>query len=92
MTHKSLVVSGVLALALTLPVAVSAQNGGRIEVPEAPFTHAVPIGGEMLAKTTCIHRVNTRGGVAPAGACAVGAIALVPYGTDYFFYRKEKRS
>ena len=193
MTHKSLLVSGVFAFALALPVAASAQHGGRIEVPEVPSTHAVPegnvvflqtraygtqqyvclptgwkqfgpqatlypqnapmqiathflstnpldglprptwqdahdgsavwgkvvglpltdstyvapgaipwllleaagtavgpIGGEMLAKTTYIHRVNTQGGVAPAGACTVGAIALVPYSTDYFFCRKEK--
>jgi hypothetical protein len=54
---------------------------------EAAGTAAGPIGGEMLAKTTFIHRVNTQGGVAPAGACTVGAIALVPYSTDYFFYR-----
>lgn len=57
---------------------------------EAAGTAVGPIGGEVLAKTTYIHRVNTQGGVAPAGACTVGAVALVPYSTDYFFYRKEK--
>jgi len=57
---------------------------------EAAGTAEGPIGGEVLAKTTFIHRVNTQGGVAPAGACTVGAVALVPYSTDYFFYRKEK--
>ena len=193
MTHRSLFASGVLALALALPVAVSAQNGGRIELPEVPYSLAVPegnvaflqtraygtqqyiclpagwkqfapqatlyplnapmqvathflstnpegvarptwqdahdgsrvwgkvygqpltdssyvapgaipwllleaagtaegpIGGEVLAKTTFIHRVNTEGGVAPAAACTVGAIALVPYSTDYYFYRQEKK-
>ena len=194
MTHTSLFASGVLALALALPVAASAQNGGRIEVPQVPSSIAVPdgnvaflqtraygtqqyiclptgwkqfgpqatlypqnapmqiathflspnpdeqgtprptwqdahdgsavwgkvfglpltdpnyvapgaipwllleaagtavgpIGGEVLAKTTFIHRVNTQGGVAPAGACTVGAVALVPYSTDYFFYRAEQ--
>jgi hypothetical protein len=194
MTHTSLFARGVLALALALPVAASAQNGSRIDVPQVPSSIAVPdgnvaflqtraygtqqyiclptgwkqfapqatlypqnapmqiathflspnpdeqgtprptwqdahdgsavwgkvfglpltdpnyvapgavpwllleaagtavgpIGGEVLAKTTFIHRVNTQGGVAPAGACTVGAVALAPYSTDYFFYRAEK--
>ena len=193
MTHRSLFASGVLAVALTLPVAVSAQNGGRITLPEVPDSFAVPegnvpflqtraygtqqyiclptgwkqfspqatlypqnapvqvathflsinpedglprptwqdsddgsavwgkvygqpltdpayvapgaipwllleaagtavgpIGGEVFAKTTYIHRVNTQGGVAPAGACTVGAVALVPYSADYYFYRRQK--
>jgi len=191
MTHHSLFARGVLAFALALPVAVAAQNGGRIELPQLPpgfeapdgnvpflqtraygtqqyiclpagwkqFTpqatlypenapvqvathfqsispedglprptwqdahdgsavwgkvHGLPltdpnyvapgaiawllldaagtsggpIGGEMLKKTTFIHRVNTQGGLAPAGACTVGAVALVPYTADYFFYKK----
>jgi hypothetical protein len=193
MTHRSSFASGLLALALALPVAASAQHGGRIELPQMPQnfevqegnvpflqTHAYgtqqyiclptgwkqftpqatlypqnapmqvathflstnpqdgvarptwqdahdgsavwgkvfglpltdpnyvaqgavpwllleaagtatgPIGGEVLAKTTFIHRVNTEGGVAPAGACTVGAVALVPYTADYYFYRQEK--
>ena len=200
MTHRSLFVGGVLVLALALPVAPSAQHGGRIDVPAVPSnltvedgnvpylqtraygtqnyiclpsatgvawklfgpqatlypgnvpfqiaTHflspnpeeygtprptwqhshdgsavwaraiqpstdsnyvapgAIPwlllekvgtaegsIGGSLLAQTTFIHRVNTEGGVAPAIGCTtathLGAIALVPYSTDYFFYRKE---
>lgn len=48
------------------------------------------IGGGLLAQTTFIQRVNTLGGIAPAGACTPGATALVPYETDYIFYRKEK--
>ena len=51
------------------------------------------IGGGLLAKTTFIHRVNTDGGIAPATGCTtatqLGVIALVPYSTDYFFYRAE---
>jgi hypothetical protein len=49
-----------------------------------------PIGGSLLAQTTFIHRVNTEGGLAPAGACVPDAIALIPYATDYIFYRAEK--
>ena len=36
MTHHSLFASGVLVLALALPVAASAQQGGRLDVPEIP--------------------------------------------------------
>jgi hypothetical protein len=47
-----------------------------------------PTGGSLLARTTYIQRLNTSGGVAPGPTCSeVGAIALVPYRTDYFFYR-----
>jgi hypothetical protein len=52
---------------------------------------AGPIGGGALAQTTFIHRVNTSGGTAPATGCSalnhVGTLVLVPYSTDYFFYR-----
>jgi hypothetical protein len=47
--------------------------------------------GDRLARTTFIQRVNTAGGVAPAQGCAaaadIGKKALVPYTTDYVFYR-----
>lgn len=47
-----------------------------------------PAGGTLLSKTTFIQRVNTSGGVAPSTACTdAGAIAFVPYTTDYIFYR-----
>ena len=48
--------------------------------------------GDKLTPTTFIHRVNTAGGIAPATGCAVsadvGKRALVPYETDYIFYRE----
>jgi Protein of unknown function (DUF3455) len=50
-----------------------------------------PTGGLKLTRTTFIQRVNTQGGIAPATGCAaagdVGRKALVPYTTDYVFYR-----
>jgi hypothetical protein len=50
-----------------------------------------PIGSGLMTRTTYIHRVNTAGGVAPATGCTqlsqAGAVALVPYTTDYIFYR-----
>jgi hypothetical protein len=48
-------------------------------------------GGANLAATTFIQRLNTAGGVAPSSGCAeqgdIGKKALVPYTTDYFFYK-----
>ncbi len=47
--------------------------------------------GDKLWKTTYIQRVNTAGGVAPSTGCSswgdAGKRALVPYTTDYVFYR-----
>ena len=42
--------------------------------------------GDRFAKTTWVQRLNTSGGVAPAGACAPGAVIAVPYTTDYVFW------
>src|SRR5262249_11320585 len=54
-------------------------------------TQQGPTGGNLMAQTTYIHRLNTAGGVAPATGCSqasnVGAMALVPYTADYLFYR-----
>jgi hypothetical protein len=48
--------------------------------------------GDKLTQTTFIQRVNTVGGIAPAAGCSeaahVGQKAMVPYTTDYVFYRK----
>jgi hypothetical protein len=53
-----------------------------------------PTGGSLLTATTYIHRVHTAGGVAPSTGCAksrdVGALAMVPYETDYYFYRANQ--
>ena len=75
-----------------------------LKIEEAPAAGAIPwlllkkvgtfegtIGKGLLAQTTFIQRVNTLGGLAPAGACTAGAMALVPYETDYIFYRAEKK-
>lgn len=49
-----------------------------------------PNGGDSLAQTTFIQRLNTSGGVAPSTGCAmlsdIGKKALTPYTADYFFY------
>ena len=47
--------------------------------------------GGKLTATTYIQRVNTAGGIAPVTGCKsakdTGKKALVPYSTDYVFYR-----
>ncbi|MEZ4662831.1 MAG: DUF3455 domain-containing protein [Caldilineaceae bacterium] len=51
-----------------------------------------PSGGDKLAKTTFIQRVNTGGGAAPATGCTavtdVGNRAYVAYTADYYFYKR----
>ncbi|MFF3321253.1 CHRD domain-containing protein [Streptomyces sp. NPDC002889] len=42
----------------------------------------------LFAQTQEIFRLNTVGGVAPAGSCGKGAIVGVPYGADYVFVQK----
>jgi hypothetical protein len=54
----------------------------------AVSTEAGPF-GDKLVKTTYIQRVNTSGGVAPAGPCTAGAQAEVPYTADYYFWRAK---
>jgi hypothetical protein len=50
-----------------------------------------PTGGDKLSETTFIQRLNTSGGIAPSTGCTmatdVGKGVLVPYTTDYFFYK-----
>jgi hypothetical protein len=51
-----------------------------------------PTGGNRLAVTTFIQRVNTEGGLAPEGCDAlpdVGKKAFIPYKADYIFYKKN---
>ena len=43
--------------------------------------------GDRLGRTTYIQRIDTVGGVAPAGPCADGARTEVPYLADYVFFR-----
>jgi hypothetical protein len=59
-------------------------------------TEEGPTGGKILAKTTFVQRLNTKGGSAPANPATgclvsgdVGHQILVPYSADYFFFRAE---
>ena len=48
-----------------------------------------PTGGNLLANTTFIQRLNTNGGAVPTSVCTVGQTQLVPYTADYFFFRAD---
>ena len=67
------------AIALLLLDAVGVEDG--------------PTGGDILAKTTFVQRVNTTGGLAPKSGCGsagdLGNQAFIPYTADYFFYTKD---
>lgn len=49
-----------------------------------------PTGGKLLAKTTFIQRLNTKGGSAPTSACTVGQTQLQPYTADYYFFHGDE--
>jgi hypothetical protein len=73
--------------------AASCPNSGSIQclLLQSVGNAKGPTGGNLLAKTTFIQRLNTRGGAVPTTACAVGQTQLVPYTADYFFYRADKQ-
>jgi hypothetical protein len=50
-----------------------------------------PTGGNLLANTSFIQRLNTNGGAVPTGSCSVGQTQLVHYTADYYFYRPDKQ-
>ena len=55
---------------------------------QAVVTTAGP-DGDRLTRTTWVQRLNTSGGVAPAGTCTPGDTIAVPYSTDYFFWKAK---
>jgi hypothetical protein len=48
---------------------------------------AAATAGDRLGETTWVQRLNTAGGVAPAGTCTPGDHADVSYAADYFFWK-----
>ncbi|MCD7444381.1 CHRD domain-containing protein [Streptomyces lincolnensis] len=67
---------------------ISRTPNGEKNIPELDL-RATQSGKHhgLLADTTEILRLNTVGGVAPAGSCASGTIVGVPYQADYVFLR-----
>jgi len=70
----------------------SCPNSGSIQclLLKSVGNEAGPTGGKLLATTTFVQRLNTKGGSAPTSACTVGQTQLVPYTADYFFFHKDK--
>jgi hypothetical protein len=64
--------------------------GGAGNIPwlllQAVVTTAGP-DDDRLTSTTWVQRLNTSGGVAPAGTCTPGDRIAVPYSADYLFWR-----
>ena len=74
------------------PNVQSCRNFGSIQclLLQSVGNKKGPTGGNLLANTTFIQRLNTSGGAVPASVCAVGQTQLVPYTADYFFFRADK--
>ena len=70
----------------------SCRNSGAITclLLQSVGNQQGPTGGRLLADTTYVQRLNTKGGSAPTGSCTVGTTLLVPYTADYYFFRKDK--
>ena len=49
-----------------------------------------PTGGKLLARTTFVQRLNTKGGSAPTSACTVGQTQLQRYTADYYFFHADE--
>ncbi len=69
----------------------SCRNTGSIQclLLQSVGNKKGPTGGNLLADTTFIQRLNTSGGSVPTTACTVGQTQLQPYTADYFFFRAD---
>jgi hypothetical protein len=69
----------------------SCPNSGAIPCLrlQSVGNQAGPNGGQILAKTTFVQRLNTAGGAAPTTTCTVGQTQLQPYTADYVFFHKN---
>jgi uncharacterized protein DUF3455 len=79
----------------------SSLKGAKLAAADSPKGSAVPwlllsatpSGAGAFAKITHVQRLDTEGGKAPAGGCDaqhVGEKVLVPYRSNYFFYRSAE--
>jgi hypothetical protein len=70
-----------------------ASPGGPGNIPSLLLERVVTgVGadGDRLAATTWVQRLNSVGGVTPAGTCAPGDRVAVPYAADYVFWRAAR--
>ena len=75
---------------LTRTQVAVAPAGGSGNIPSQLVKANPATGSGAMAGVTCIQRMDTKGGVAPATACAagnVGAKEIVKYQADYIFYK-----
>ncbi len=68
-------------------VSVPAGTGNIPELLLEAVATTAGADGDRLARTSWVQRLNTAGGVAPAGACTPGTTVAVPYTTDYTFWK-----
>jgi hypothetical protein len=70
------------------------RAGNAVPAP-SPNPDSIPLlrlqvlqreGTGMFSRVSYIQRLNTMGGVGPAGACDTSARVSVPYTADYYFY------
>ena len=68
-----------------------ARENGRSagDLPWLLLAATSATGGGTLGRTQSIQRMDTAGGMPPAGACAPGDVARVPYRATYYFYRRR---
>jgi Protein of unknown function (DUF3455) len=72
---------------------MAAADGGAGNIPWLLLQAVVTTegtGGDRLTSTTWVQRLNTSGGVAPAGTCTPGEQIRVDYSADYFFWRASE--
>ena len=75
---------------------VTGKAAARVDSPDAnsiPWLLLTVTGhsGEgALSRVTDIQRIHTKGGVAPTGACSLGAETKSSYTADYYFYAPGK--
>lgn len=78
-----------------------AKDGSRVHVSAKPVSvpnpGSIPLlrleaaetsGTGVFSKVSFVQRLDTTGGVAPAGACTAGKTTEVPYTAKYYFYSK----
>ncbi|UOZ10916.1 DUF3455 domain-containing protein [Amycolatopsis sp. WQ 127309] len=70
----------------TVGAAAAATSPRDGAIPELLLKANLNSGTGVFGKVTYVQRLNTRGGVAPAGACAEGAQTAVHYTADYAFW------
>ncbi|MCX5204905.1 CHRD domain-containing protein [Streptomyces sp. NBC_00237] len=68
---------------------ISRSPNGADNIPELDLAgQASGRPGGLFSRTTEILRLNTVGGVAPAGSCTPGSLSGVPYRADYVFIQR----